>query len=496
MKLRTQLILAFGIVASIPLAGGGLGLLAHRDAAGRARTIFELGRSARDGVDAVRSAQARFKLQVQEWKDILLRGHDQAAYDKYFAGFVAAEQSVRESFDAAAAVAPALGIDQSEIDAVRRTHEELGRKYRAALQQFSVVDPASSVRVDHLVAGIDRAPTAAIDALAVHVVQLAERWLQAADVALGRRSQWLEWVIAIGAVFGAVLGAGFGWWTSAAVVRHLGEMGTRMWDRTNAVAGAARQVAESSRTVAASSSEQAASLEESSASLTEVTSAVKQNADHARDAREVSHANRTAADQSAAEIAQLQGAMSDVAGASANIAKIVKSIDEIAFQTNLLALNAAVEAARAGEAGAGFAVVAGEVRSLAQRSAQAARETAGMIEDATGKSARGADLAQRVGGSLRRVIEGTHKVDELVGRIAEASAEQARGLEQAVDSMHRVDHLTQSNTAAAEETAAAAQQLDAEAGELRHDLSELVDERTRHAVAELAAPPEAAALAA
>ena len=122
--------------------------------------------------------------------------------------------------------------------------------------------------------------------------------------------------------------------------------------------------------------------------------------------------------------------------------------------------------------------MAEEVRSLAQRSAQAARETGEKINDATAKSSRSAELADRVGQSLRRVIDGTHKVDELIGRIAEASSEQARGLEQAVSSMHRIDQLTQSNAAAAEETATAAQQLDGEASELRRELSELVEKRS------------------
>lgn len=477
MKLRTQLVLAFGIVASIPLVGGVLGLYSHRDVAARAHEVLATGRAARDGVDAARRAQADFKLQVQEWKNILLRGHDQAAFDKHLHGFEAAERLTEEAFDATAAIAPALGVDAAEVAAVRQAHLDLGKKYRAALHQFSVADPASSLVVDHLVTGIDRAPTEALDALAAHFTREAETRLTTAGRELDERGRVLEWILAIGSVIGAACGAGFGWWTTVAVTRYVERTAGRMWERTNAVASAAGQVASSSQQVAATSAEQAAALEESSAALTEVSSAVKQSADHARSARDVSRGNRAAADQSAAEVAQLQTAMNEVSVASGNIAKIVKSIDEIAFQTNLLALNAAVEAARAGEAGAGFAVVAEEVRSLAQRSAQAARETGERIGDATEKSARGAELANGVGQSLQRLIAGTHRADELVGQIADSASEQARGLEQAVGSMHRIDQLTQSNTAAAEETATAAQQLDAEANELRRELSGLVDNR-------------------
>ncbi len=491
MNLRTKLMIAFGIVASIPLVGGTLGFYAHRDASLRAREISVAGRAARDGVDATRRAQATFKLQVQEWKNVLLRGHNQPAYDKHVAGFEKAEHLVQQALENAVAVAPALDIDVAEIHAARKAHANLGQDYRTALREFVVGDPASSAKVDRLVTGVDRAPTEALDTLANHFLRQGEDHLAKAVHHLETRGTILQWVIVVGSIIGAALGATFGWWTSNAVTRHIGQTAGRMWDRTTAVAAAAQQVSGSSQSVAETSSQQAASLEESSASLTEVSAAVKQNAEHTREAREVAKTNRSAADGSATEIAQLQVAMQEVTTASGNIAKIVRSIDEIAFQTNILALNAAVEAARAGEAGAGFAVVAEEVRSLAQRSAEAARETAGKIEDATNKSTRGAELANRVGQSLQRVIEGTHKVDELIGQIAEASGEQARGLEQAVGSMHRIDQLTQSNTAAATETAKAARQLDTDAGELRHELSQLVDTQKRTTEANPQAAPHA-----
>jgi methyl-accepting chemotaxis protein len=160
---------------------------------------------------------------------------------------------------------------------------------------------------------------------------------------------------------------------------------------------------------------------------------------------------------------------------SDDIAKIIKTIDEIAFQTNILALNAAVEAARAGEAGMGFAVVADEVRNLAQRSAQAAKETAGKIEGAIAKTSQGVEISATVAQTLKDIVTKVRQVDELVAEVASASREQTQGISQINSAVSQMDKVTQSNAASAEESAAAAQELNSQAAAMKESVNKLLE---------------------
>jgi methyl-accepting chemotaxis protein len=249
------------------------------------------------------------------------------------------------------------------------------------------------------------------------------------------------------------------------------------------IVSAAGQVSGSSQSLAAGASEQAASIEETSASVEELSSMTRRNAQSAGEAKGLAQSTRQSADDSSASVDKLNVAMGELKTSSAEVAKIVKTIDEIAFQTNILALNAAVEAARAGEAGMGFAVVAEEVRSLAQRSASAAKETAEKIEKALTKSEEGARISEEVSRNLGGIIEQVRKLDALVSEIATASNEQTQGIEQVNSAVGQIDKVTQSNAAAAEESASAAEEMNAQAAELNllvGDLLAMVGGRRAH----------------
>ncbi|MDX1953493.1 MAG: methyl-accepting chemotaxis protein [Verrucomicrobiota bacterium] len=253
-------------------------------------------------------------------------------------------------------------------------------------------------------------------------------------------------------------------------------------DGSEQVASAATQVSASSQSLAEGASEQAASLEETSASLEEMSSMTKRNAENAESAKDLANQTRAAADTGFSDMKEMTCAMAAIKSSSDNIAKIIKTIDEIAFQTNILALNAAVEAARAGEAGMGFAVVADEVRNLAQRSAQAARETAEKIEDSIRKSEQGVQISSKVARSLEEIVLKAHTVDELVGQIASASREQSQGIQQVSIAVTQMDKVTQSNAANAEESASASEELNAQAVMLKEavdDLMNLVSGKTQ-----------------
>jgi methyl-accepting chemotaxis protein len=285
-------------------------------------------------------------------------------------------------------------------------------------------------------------------------------------------------VVVIGLILALAAGIALAVLITRSITRPIRHVADQLSTGAEQTVNAADQVSSSSQSLAEGASEQAASLEETSSSLEEMASMTQRNAENTQRANQLAKEARLAAERGAGDMKTMSTAMDAIKASSDEIAKIIKTIDEIAFQTNLLALNAAVEAARAGEAGMGFAVVAEEVRSLAQRSAVAAKETSQKIEGAIQKSALGVEVSARVASALNDIVTKVRQVDEIASEVASASREQGQGIGQINTAVSQMDKVTQANAASAEESAAAAEELNAQAQSMKDavvDLLHLVD---------------------
>ena len=247
---------------------------------------------------------------------------------------------------------------------------------------------------------------------------------------------------------------------------NLNEILGQVQTGANQMADASGQVSDSSQSISQGATEQAASLEEITASMNEMASQTDMNAENATQANKLAQTARSGAEEGNAMMNKMVGAMAEIDDSAQKISKIIKVIDEIAFQTNLLALNAAVEAARAGVHGKGFAVVAEEVRNLAARSANAAKETTELIEGSIKKVNAGTEVANNTAEALTEIVSGVSKVTDLVGEIAAASNEQSQGIAQVNQGLVQLDQVTQQNTANSEESAAASVELSEQANQL------------------------------
>lgn len=257
------------------------------------------------------------------------------------------------------------------------------------------------------------------------------------------------------------------------ITKAIGQVTEGLSGGADQVAAASSQVAASAQNLAEGTSEQAAGIEETSASLEEISSMTHQNAQAANDANQIMHDTSNVVARASESMTLLTSSMAEISHASEETQKIVKTIDEISFQTNLLALNAAVEAARAGEAGAGFAVVADEVRNLAMRAAEAAKNTANLIDGTVKKIKEGSEVVEKTTSEFSKVVTSTGKMGELIGEIAAASQEQTLGIEQISKGIAEMDKVVQRNAASAEESASAAEEMNAQADQMKLYVKEL-----------------------
>jgi methyl-accepting chemotaxis protein len=275
-------------------------------------------------------------------------------------------------------------------------------------------------------------------------------------------------------IAGIIIALVAGWFVITGTTRPIRAIAVHLASEADRTKQSAAQVASAAQTMADGASQQASALEESSSALHEMSSTTARNSENAQNAKQLAQEARNTADAGASDIEQLKISMGAIQASSNEISKIIKTIDEIAFQTNILALNAAVEAARAGEAGAGFAVVAEEVRSLAQRCAAAARETSEKISDSTEKSTHGARVSEKVASNLSAIVERIRRLDGMVAEIAEASAEQSKGITQVSEAVNGIDRITQSNAALSQQSASSAEEMQTQAEAVRAAVAELM----------------------
>jgi methyl-accepting chemotaxis protein/methyl-accepting chemotaxis protein-1 (serine sensor receptor) len=363
------------------------------------------------------------------------------------------------------AVALVRTLDQQSA-LVRQSHEELGQFL--AHQQMDAAMTEFNEKVQPQLAEISKA--------AISLVDQQNRDLAAASSAAAARSTAsLAMTLGLTALAMAVGVVVF--WTVRHANLSLRTLTARIAESATHVANAAKQVSSASQSLAQGASEQAASLEETSASTEEIVSITRKNADHASEVANLMQQTHEDSTESNRTLDRMVEKMKEIDASSHKIARIIKVIDEIAFQTNILALNAAVEAARAGEAGLGFAVVADEVRNLAQRCAQAARDTAALIEESIATSNDGNARLDQMAGAVRSMTQSAIRVKSLVDEVNLGSQEQTRGMEQISRAVIQMEQVTQRTAAGAEQSASAGTELDGHASTLRdlvHEMHRMV----------------------
>ena len=420
-----------------------------------------LSQEVRQEADA-RTMQVTFKKQVQEWKDVLLRGSDPAALKKYRDAFEARAQDVDDQ-----SVALLHSVNDPQVREMvaefAASHQTMDEAYRSALVEFQKSGGLKFADADRQVKGQDRAPTDLID----RTVDILSRRVSQAAAAKQASLAREQWIVVLLLAFSFVGSATLAFYAVRRLDRLFRETVRELVQGTQQVASAAGQVAAASQSMAQGSSQQAASIEETSASSRQVSAMTERNAENARLSFDLIAAAEASAAQANGNLREMEASMAEIDRSSHKIRGILGAIEGIAFQTNLLALNAAVEAARAGEAGMGFGVVADEVRNLAARSADSAKDSAVLVEESMRLASDGNRKLGRLAAAVHSMTTDVGKVQECIQQISKGCAEQLQGVHQVSSVLVQMTSVTQQSAASSEESAAAAEQLSAQAQAMR-----------------------------
>jgi methyl-accepting chemotaxis protein len=460
MTIGRKLYLGFGGALSLTLIVAFVSLYAIGSLNGTMRKIIEVEARKQFLAGEMNVALANF---MAEERGIIRRAemNDKASVEKYSRDFDESAARLRTRMDE---LTPLIHTSEgrSLTEQIRTAFERIVQNHAEFMRLVSSGDnKAADTFLTATVMPLIKQTVPSAERLVASQGELMRVSLKAAEDSADR-DKWLT-ILVIGLAFGIAVVIVF---IVRQINRGLRHIASDLADGAEQTASAASQVSGASQSLAQGSSEQAASLEETSASTEQIHSMARQNKENSHAAAGLVTQSQHKFEQTSQALEEMVRAMGEINTQSDKISKIIKIIDEIAFQTNILALNAAVEAARAGEAGMGFAVVADEVRNLAQRCAQAAKDTAALIEESIVKSNDGKVKVDQVAGAIRAIAEESAKVKTLVDELSVGSLEQATGIEQIGKAITQMEGVTQTTAANAEESAAAAEELNAQSAAL------------------------------